>query len=129
MRHLARFRCALSGQLWLRGAPRSCGGPLERLRQATELSHVTRDFNAIPARASIVVLLLLDTFNHPALDLISSEAIAEEIVRTLTSGIGLILAAPISSAIAAAVASRSRPRGHQTAPRNPLGVLLRPDLI
>ncbi len=57
------------------------------------------------AGASIIVLLLLDIYNRPALDLISNEAIAEEIVRTLASAIGLVLAVPITTAIAAAVAS------------------------
>ena len=66
--------------------------------------------------ASIIVLLLLDIYSRPALDLISSDAIAEEIVRTLASGIGLVLAVPIPTAIAAAVAaptgSRPRPGAH-----------------
>jgi uncharacterized membrane protein len=57
------------------------------------------------AGASIVVLLLLAVYDRPLLDLMSDEAIAEEIVRTLASGIGLVLAVPITTAIAAAVAS------------------------
>jgi uncharacterized membrane protein len=57
------------------------------------------------AGASIVVLLLLVIYDRPLLDLISSEDIAEEIVRTLTSAIGLVLAVPITTAIAAAAAS------------------------
>jgi uncharacterized membrane protein len=63
--------------------------------------------------ASIIVLLLLDIYNRPALDLVSSEAIAEEIVRTLASGIGLVLAVPITTAIAAAVASPIAPRARR----------------
>ncbi len=65
--------------------------------------------------ASIVLLLLLSVYDRPLLDLVSTEEIAEEIVRTLASGIGLVLAVPITTAIAAAVASPSfagdRPRG------------------
>ena len=70
--------------------------------------------------ASIIVLLLLDIYNRPALDLISNEAIAEEIVRTLASGIGLVLAVPITTAIAAAVASPSAPRTRHEAPVEPV---------
>lgn len=66
--------------------------------------------------ASIIVLLLLDIYNRPVLDLLSSEAIAEEIVRTLASGIGLVLAVPITTAIAAAVASPATSRARHTAP-------------
>jgi uncharacterized membrane protein len=66
--------------------------------------------------ASIVVLLLLDIYNRPALDLISSEAIAEEIIRTLASGIGLILAVPVTTAIAAVVASPTSPAARQKGP-------------
>ena len=61
------------------------------------------------AGASIVVLLLLAVYDRPLLDLMSNEDIAEEIVRTLASGIGLVLAVPITTAIAAAVASPSHP--------------------
>jgi uncharacterized membrane protein len=62
------------------------------------------------AGASLIVLLLLDIYHRPALDLLSNEAIAEEVVRTLASGIGLVLAVPITTAIAAAVASPAGPR-------------------
>ena len=65
--------------------------------------------------ASIVVLLLLRIYQQPVLDLISSEDLAEEIVRTLTSGIGLVLAVPITTAVAAAVAAPAGP------PRGALG--------
>jgi len=59
--------------------------------------------------ASIVLLLLLQIYHQPVLDLISSEGLAEEIVRTLTSGIGLVLAVPITTAVAAAVAAPAGP--------------------
>jgi uncharacterized membrane protein len=62
------------------------------------------------AGASIVVLLILAIYDRPLLDLMSSEDIAEEIVRTLASGIGLVLAVPITTAIAATMAS---PQGHR----------------
>ena len=51
--------------------------------------------------AALSVLLLLYFYERPALSLVSTEEIAEEIVRTLASGIGLVLAVPITTAIAA----------------------------
>ncbi len=42
------------------------------------------------------------------LDLLSSESIAEEIVRTLLSGIGLVLAVPATTAIPAVTVSGPR---------------------
>ena len=57
------------------------------------------------AGASLIVLLLLSIYDRPMLDLLSNEAIAEEIVRTLASALGLVLAVPITTAIAAAAAS------------------------
>jgi len=61
------------------------------------------------AGASLVLLLLLAVYDRPLLDLISSEDIAEEIVRVLASGIGLVLAVPITTAIAAATAAPFQP--------------------
>jgi uncharacterized membrane protein len=52
------------------------------------------------AGSALAVLLLLTIFNEPALDVLSREAISEEIVRTLASGIGLVLAVPVTTAIA-----------------------------
>lgn len=62
------------------------------------------------AGASLIVLLLLSIYDRPLLDLLSNEAIAEEIVRTLASALGLVLAVPITTAIAAAAASPTSPR-------------------
>lgn len=53
------------------------------------------------AGSALSVLLLLSLYDRPLAQLLSSEAIAEEIVRTLASGIGLVLAVPITTAIAA----------------------------
>ena len=52
------------------------------------------------AGTSLVVLLLLSLYDRPLLDLLTDEAIAEEVVRTLASGIGLVLAVPLTTAIA-----------------------------
>jgi uncharacterized membrane protein len=56
------------------------------------------------AGATLVVLMLLYVYDRPLLDLISSEPLAEEVARTFTSAIGLILAVPVTTAIAALIA-------------------------
>jgi uncharacterized membrane protein len=53
------------------------------------------------AGSALAVLLLLSLYDRPFLDVLSMESIAEEIVRTLASGIGLVLAVPVTTAIAA----------------------------
>jgi uncharacterized membrane protein len=58
--------------------------------------------------AALVVLMLLYVYDRPLLDLVSSESLAEEIARTLTSAIGLILAVPVTTAIAAVIAAPQR---------------------
>jgi uncharacterized membrane protein len=103
---------------------RSAGPHLSRSSIFTSAMRIGRDHIASTiytivfayTGASIVVLLLLDIYNRPALDLISTEAIAEEIVRTLASGIGLVLAVPITTAIAAAVASPTARRTRRGGP-------------
>ncbi|WP_460629032.1 YibE/F family protein [Intrasporangium mesophilum] len=53
------------------------------------------------AGAALPVLLLLFIYERPVLDLIQTESLSEEIVRTLASAIGLVLAVPMTTAIAA----------------------------
>ena len=53
------------------------------------------------AGAALPVLLLLFLYERPVLDLIQTESLSEEIVRTLASAIGLVLAVPVTTAIAA----------------------------
>jgi uncharacterized membrane protein len=65
------------------------------------------------AGAALVVLMLLYVYDRPLLDLVSSESLAEEVARTFTSAIGLVLAVPVTTAIAALIAG---PRGDVTRP-------------
>lgn len=58
--------------------------------------------------AALSVLLLLYFFDRPLLTVLSSEEIATEVVRTLASGIGLVLAVPLTTAIAALTVSGPR---------------------
>jgi uncharacterized membrane protein len=57
------------------------------------------------AGASLAVLLLLTIYDRPLIELISSESLAEEVARTLVTSIGLVLAVPITTAIATLVTS------------------------
>jgi len=52
------------------------------------------------AGAALSVLLVLFLYERPILDLLGTEDIAAEVVRTLASSIGLVLAVPITTAIA-----------------------------
>lgn len=62
------------------------------------------------AGAALPVLLLLFLYERPILDLLQTESMSEEIVRTLASAIGLVLAVPATTAIAALTVSGGRGR-------------------
>ena len=62
------------------------------------------------AGASLPVLLLLQIYDLPLGQTLTSGQFAQEIVRTLAGAIGLILAIPFTTAIAATVAA-SQPVG------------------
>lgn len=53
------------------------------------------------AGAALAVLMLLSLYDRPLLDTLYDEAIAAEVLRTLASAIGLVLAVPATTAIAA----------------------------
>ncbi|MCW2758424.1 MAG: YibE/F family protein [Nocardioidaceae bacterium] len=67
------------------------------------------------AGAALTVLLLISSYDQSILTLLSTEELSEEIIRTLASGIGLVLAVPITTAIAVftvgAQAGRATRRG------------------
>jgi uncharacterized membrane protein len=67
---------------------------------------------------AIIGLLLLQVYGRPLVDLVSTEQLAEEIVRTLASAIGLVLAVPVTTALAALLAA---PGGRQPAGRRVAG--------
>lgn len=54
------------------------------------------------AGTAVATMLLISLYDRPLIDLLSDEAIAEEVARTLASAIGLVLAVPATTAIAAA---------------------------
>jgi uncharacterized membrane protein len=54
------------------------------------------------AGTAMATMLLISLYDRPLIDVLSDEAIAEEVARTLASAIGLVLAVPATTAIAAA---------------------------
>lgn len=66
---------------------------------------------------SLVLLLAVQLYRATPFDFVTAENVAEEVVRTLVGGIALVLAMPITTAIAALVVAREseqRPTGRRT---------------
>ena len=70
------------------------------------------------AGSALSVLLLLFLYNRPFVDLLSTEDITEEVVRTLASSIGLVVAVPVTTLLAVVMVSPGR-RG-RAAPDTPM---------
>jgi uncharacterized membrane protein len=62
--------------------------------------------------AALPVLLLLQIYQLPLLPTLTGGEFAEEIVRTFVGSIGLVLAIPLTTAIATLVVTRTRVPGH-----------------
>ncbi|PWN00891.1 YibE/F family protein [Nocardioides silvaticus] len=58
---------------------------------------------------ALFVLMLLSVYDRSIVELRSTEQLAEEIVRTLVTSIGLVLAVPVTTAIGALIAGPTRP--------------------
>jgi uncharacterized membrane protein len=58
---------------------------------------------------ALIVLLLLQVYGLPLLDLLATEEIGQEVVRTLATSIGLVLAVPVTTAIAVATVPGPKP--------------------
>lgn len=90
---------------------RAAGPDLSRLQLFARGMRIGRDHIASTvytivfayAGTGLVLLLLVYLYDRPLLDTIPSELFAEEIVRVLAGGIGLVLAVPITTAIASLV--------------------------
>ena len=66
---------------------------------------------------ALTLLMLLQLYELPLADLLATEDIAQEVVRTLTTSIGLVLAVPITTLLAVAlVPSRPPPQEADTLP-------------
>lgn len=73
------------------------------------------------AGSALLVLLILQLYDLPLLDLLTTESITEEIVRTLASSIGLVLAVPVTTAIAALTVPGPRRRARSVHEDHPVG--------
>jgi uncharacterized membrane protein len=101
---------------------REAGPELSRRSLYTSAMRIGRDHIASTiytivfayAGSALAVLLLLSLYDRPVLDLLSTEAIAEEVVRTLASGIGLVLAVPVTTVIAVLTVAGPRSRAGET---------------
>lgn len=63
------------------------------------------------AGTALAVLMLLSLYDRPLLDTLYDESIAAEVMRTLASAIGLVLAVPATTAIAALTVGGRAPTG------------------
>jgi uncharacterized membrane protein len=87
---------------------REAGPDLSRGRLFASAMRIGRDHIASTiytivfayAGSALAVLLLLSLYDRPIWELLSTESISEEIVRTLASAIGLVLAVPLTTAVA-----------------------------
>ncbi|HEY3527807.1 MAG TPA: YibE/F family protein [Nocardioides sp.] len=102
-----------ASSVWELRAASASGTQMSRRRLFVSAMRIGRDHIASTiytiafayAGASLAVLLLLTIYDRPLIQLISSESLAEEIARTLVTATGLILAVPVTTAIATLVAS------------------------
>jgi uncharacterized membrane protein len=68
------------------------------------------------AGASLPLLLLFSVSNRPITEVLSTETVAEEIVRTLVGSIGLVASVPITTALAAFVVTNAKGARRRRAP-------------
>lgn len=88
---------------------RAAAPSMSRLRLFTSGMRIGRDHIASTiytivfayAGTALAVLMLLSLYDRPLLDTLYDESIAAEVMRTLASAIGLVLAVPATTAIAA----------------------------
>lgn len=66
------------------------------------------------AGASLPLLLLFTVSRRPLDDVLNSEVVAEEIVRTLVGSIGLVASVPVTTALAASVVAAGASRHRKT---------------
>ncbi|KAB1911675.1 YibE/F family protein [Micromonospora sp. AMSO31t] len=85
-------------------------------------AHIASVINTIVlayAGASLPLMLLFAAGNTPFGELLTGELVAQELVRSAVGTIGLITAVPITTALAALLASRARSIAADAAPRPP----------
>jgi uncharacterized membrane protein len=91
----------------LRGASATMGR-LDLMRSGMRIGrdHIASTIYTIAfayAGTALTLLLVLQLYDLPVVELLSTEEIAQEVVRILATSIGLVLAVPLTTAIAAAL--------------------------
>ncbi|MFS3128276.1 YibE/F family protein [Nocardioides sp. Bht2] len=100
---------------------RAAGPELTRRQLFTSGMRIGRDHIASTiytivfayAGTGLMVLMLLSLYDRSLLDTLTDSAMAEEVARTLVTAIGLVLAVPVTTAIAAATVSGPTTSGEQ----------------
>jgi uncharacterized membrane protein len=73
------------------------------------------------AGSSLPLLLLFSVANRSLLDVLTSESVAIELARSAVGGIALAMSVPLTTAIAAVLATPERSTGRQPRPSEPAG--------
>jgi uncharacterized membrane protein len=96
--------------------PALTGGEVYHASMRVGRDHVASTVNTLAlayAGASLPAVLLFTVSGAATSDVLTTEVVAQEVVRTLVGGIGIVAAVPVTTALATvfAVADRGRPRG------------------
>lgn len=104
--------------VWELRAANPSFGFAELYRSAIRIGrdHIASTVNTLVlayAGASLPLLLLFTVSQRPLVDVLNSEVVAEEIVRTLVGSIGLVASVPVTTALAARVVAAGASRQHK----------------
>jgi len=97
---------------------------IQLYRAATRVgrAHIASTVNTIVlayAGASLPLLLLLVADSRPLSQILTSEFMAQEIVRSIVATLGLVAAVPLTTGLAAVVSAAGRRAGSDTEPARP----------
>ena len=111
--------------VWALRAADPAAGPASLYRSAMRIGrdHIASTVDTLVlayAGASLPLLLLFTLASRPLGDVITGELVSQEIVRTLVGGIGLAASVPVTTGLAALVASREH-RAPADEPTEPAG--------
>ena len=105
-------------------APRAGFGELFRSGMRVGRDHLASTVYTIAfayAGAALPTMLLISLYGQPAEQVLTSGAVAEEIARTAVGSIGMILAIPVTTAVAAASVAAGRRDPSPMTPAGPAG--------
>jgi len=100
--------------VWALRAADPRAGPAALYRSAMRIGrdHIASTVDTLVlayAGASLPLLLLFTLASRPLGDVVTGQLVAQELVRTMVGGIGLAASVPVTTGLAALVASRERP--------------------